>query len=522
MNTGKYAAFRQLTTPKSDLSDTIVKQEELQNQFDEKQELKAKKKKEAQIAKTKDIAKINSGPRTQYLNVEHTFMDGFKKQGGIIEVFSNAKEAFEKDPTNTEAYGIMQNINNGVEKIALAKETIIGYDKLMSEGIANRDIDPNRNRKFRSVLKDLNKGKFNLNVDKYGNISIENLAIDRDKDGKFDVITPESLSDKNAWGDWQGYFNLSAYNTKMKKDFGTKQEKGQDLNGKPFDTIHTKGFDPANTLLVRNRYKQTFGKDSDNLTSDGVSILYQLGFDLEKNPITEVEYQSFLDARVEEFKQMYDRSELKESGVRSRLATQNSDTAKHNALKNKNSLRVTVDGIMAGDKKYYFGLKNKKLEEQGSKGQDIYIRDVNYSEGILKVFTSDKKIRNIDTSKDSAVSSILKLVRPNDDIDKRLEEYENGSSDIKYTELKNSFPSIEIKKLGDNFSSEKAFELTQKLKLDGFKLTDSWFNKRLKMPDGTEIDTSTKEGGEKFMKYLKQNWNQLTSKPYMVGNHSYR
>ena len=133
MNTGKYAAYKQLTTPKSDLSDTILKQEELQNQFEEKQELEAEKKKKKQIAKTKDIARINPGDKTQYLNVEHTFMDGFKKQGGIIEVYSNAKEAFEKDPTNTEAYGIMQNINKGVEKIGLVKKTIMTYDKLMSE-----------------------------------------------------------------------------------------------------------------------------------------------------------------------------------------------------------------------------------------------------------------------------------------------------------------------------------------------------------------------------------------------------
>ena len=412
MNTGKYAAYKQLTTPKSDLSDTIVKQEELQNQFDEKQELKAKKKKEAQIAKTKDIAKINSGPRTQYLNVEHTFMDGFKKQGGIIEVFSNAKEAFEKDPTNTEAYGIMQNINNGVEKIALAKETIIAYDKLMSEGIANRDIDPNRNRKFRSVLKDLNKGKFNLNVDKYGNISIENLAIDRDKDGKLDVITPESLSDKNAWGDWQGYFNLNAYNTKMKKDFGTKEKKELDPNGNPYDTIHTKGFDPANTLLVRDRYKQTFGKDSDSITSDGVSILYQQGFDLEKKPITEVKYQSFLDARVEEFKQMYDRSELKESGVSKRLAL-DAAKEKYEAAKRKNktpsfyamtdsktkqALKTTYDG------KEYIGFVVGQLEDKSGEMKPITFiagkDDIEVSEFYINeqdeiIFSGRKKQKSI-------------------------------------------------------------------------------------------------------------------------------
>ena len=320
MNTGKYAAYKQLTTPKSDLSDVILKQEELQNQFEEKQELKAEKKKKKQIAKTKDIARINPGDKTQYLNLEHTFMDGFKKQGGIIEVYSNAKEAFEKDPTNTEAYGIMQNINKGVEKIGLAKKTIMAYDKLMSEGIANKSIDPNRNKKFRSVLKELNNGEFNLNIDKYGVISIENLAIDRDKDGKLDVITLDSLSDKNAWGDWQGYFNLNAFNTKMKKDFGTKENKGLDPNGKPYDTIHTKGFDPANTLLVKDRYKQAFGKDKDSITSDGFSILYQHGFDLEKNPISKVQYESFLDAKVTEFKKMYDRTELKQNNVGKRLA----------------------------------------------------------------------------------------------------------------------------------------------------------------------------------------------------------
>ena len=487
MNTGKYAAYKQLTTPKSDLSDVILKQEELQNQFEEKQELKAEKKKKKQIAKTKDIARINPGDKTQYLNLEHTFMDGFKKQGGIIEVYSNAKEAFEKDPTNTEAYGIMQNINKGVEKIGLAKKTIMAYDKLMSEGIANNSIDPNRNKKFRSVLEGLKKGEINLNVDKYGNITIENLAIDRDEDGKLDEITLDSLSDKNAWGDWQGYFNLNAFNTKMKKDFGTKEKKELDQNGNPYDTIHTKGFDPANTLLVKERYKQVFGKDKDSITSDGVSILYQHGFDLEKNPISKVQYESFLDAKVTEFKKMYDRTELKQNNVGKRLADADAK-AKEEEAKRKNktpSFYAMTDS------------KTKKAFTTTFEGQ-VY---TGFVVGQLENKSGEMKP--------------IKFIAGKDEIEVS-EFYINDQDEIIFSGRKKR------KSILKTVTEKKDNKGTVTVEKDG---RDRWVianNDKLDQTPANLLAVSlgynnTKELVDAAMKKVSE----LTSKPYVVGNHSY-
>lgn len=493
MNTGKYAAYKQLTTPKSDLSDTIVKQEELQNQFEEKQELKAEKKKKKQIAKTKDIARINPGDKTQYLNVEHTFMDGFKKQGGIIEVYSNAKEAFEKDPTNTEAYGIMQNINKGVEKIGLMKETIMAYDKLMSEGIANKSIDPNRNKKFRSVLKELNNGEFNLNIDKYGVISIENLAIDRDEDGKLDVITPESLSDKNAWGDWQGLFNLNAFNTKMKKDFGTKREKGQDPKGKLYDTIETKGFNPANTLLVRDRYKQAFGKDRDSITSDGVSILYQNGFDLEKNPITKEQYESFLDAKVTEFKQMYDSSELKENNARTRIAAQEALIKLNKALK---------DG---GKTNGFDAMTDIKTGKALTKKFDGIDDDKKYT-GFVVGQLEDK----------SGEMKPLRFIVGKDDIEVS-EFYINELNEIIFSGRKKE------KKVYENlkYKNGKVIERTKKEGKDSWVITN---NSKLNQTAANLLAVSLGySNSNELVKAARKKINGLTPKPkpVMVGNHSY-
>ena len=487
MNTGKYAAYKQLTTPKSDLSDVILKQEELQNQFEEKQELKAEKKKKKQIAKTKDIARINPGDKTQYLNLEHTFMDGFKKQGGIIEVYSNAKEAFEKDPTNTEAYGIMQNINKGVEKIGLAKKTIMAYDKLMSEGIANQSIDPNRNKKFRSVLEGLKKGEINLNVDKYGNITIENLAIDRDKDGKLDVITLDSLSDKNAWGDWQGYFNLNAFNTKMKKDFGTKEKKGLDPKGELYDTIHTKGFDPANTLLVKERYKQAFGKDKDSITSDGVSILYQHGFDLEKNPISKVQYESFLDAKVTEFKKMYDSTELKQSGVNKRLAVADAK-AKEEEAKRKNktpSFYAMTDS------------KTKKAFTTTFEGQDY----IGFVVGQLENKSGEMKP--------------IKFIAGKDEIEVS-EFYINEQDEIIFSGRKKR------KSILKTVTEKKDNKGTVTVEKDG---RDRWVianNDKLDQTAANLLAVSLRYNNTKeLVDAARKKVSELTSKPFVVGNHSY-
>mgnify|MGYP001298213297 CR=1 FL=1 len=348
MNTGKFAAYKQVTTPNSDLSGVIAQQEQLQNRFQEKKDLKAEKQKNEQKARTEDIGRINAGAKTKYLNFEHSLQDAFRRKGGFIERYSNASARYEKDPSDTEAYGIMQNINQEVKRVALTKKTILGYDKLLSEGIANGTIDADMNKDFVAQLEKLKSGQINFDVDEYGNMKIKNLAgLDFDNNGIADEITLESLSNQSNFGYFKDKFDLNASNVKMKKRFGTKSEKGQNPNGLTGDTLKIKGYDPSNSLLVEDEYKSMFGEDINSLTSDGKSLLYQEGMDPKK--ISEIQYKDFLDSKVKQFQAMYN-SEREENSAE--IQRERLRIARLNSKKGSVSNGTTVKAMTGNDGKF--------------------------------------------------------------------------------------------------------------------------------------------------------------------------
>jgi hypothetical protein len=345
MNTGKFAAYKQVTTPNSDLSGVIAQQEQLQNRFKAKKDQKAEKEKNEIKARTEDIGRINSGAKTKYLNFEHSLQDAFRRKGGFIERYSNASARYAKDPSDTEAYGVMQNINQEVKRIALTKQTILGYDKLLSEGIANGTIDANMNKDFKAQLERLKSGQVNFAIDDYGNMKIENLAgLDFDNNGIADEITLESLSNQSNFGYFKGKFDLNSSNAEMKKRYGTLSISGQDPDGEKYDTKKRKGFDPSNSLTVKEDYKSMFGEDRTSLTSDGKSQLYQEGID--PNTISEEQYKGFLDSKVTEFQAMYNEEISKKSGEyeREKLKIEKQKAEqKANKKQNSSTIRPMTD-----------------------------------------------------------------------------------------------------------------------------------------------------------------------------------
>ena len=517
MNTGKFGAYKQLTPPNSDLSGVINQQELFNNAANLKKEQKAEKDRKDKLAKSTDLASINSGKKTQYLNFEHSLTDAFRRKGGLIDKYSEAQARLQANPSDSEAAGILSNIKMTVKKIAFTKDSILKYDRALSEGIANGNISKHLNEGYTANLGKIKDGDVFFDIDDFGNATIKNTGnVDFDGDGIDDVITLDSLSDKNNFGVWEADFDLKTFNSALKENYGEKvQTELNPDNNNPFLSRKTKGFDTNNTLSVKEDYKTVFGASKENLTTKGRSILNQFGISAKK--ITPEQYNEFLNQRVKEFQAQYatEKTDKIDRAAQANVAKAWADANRGGEDdKSKNSLRTTVDGILAGDERFLTSLKDQKIEEQGS--DDVYVIDVEYSNGIITLEINNGAVKKIDTSnKEKAIAEVLKLVRPNGKVDQREEEYRKGVSEVKYKESENKISLIQVRKKVDEFpetmESEKFIKFLTKEGIKGFKDDGGYFGNKVILPNGTKLDSKTKTDMVKIKKYLKENWSELTA-----------
>ncbi|SED10085.1 hypothetical protein SAMN04489761_4275 [Tenacibaculum sp. MAR_2009_124] len=519
MVSGKGTAWDRLSKPNNDLSNVILTQEGLNDQKrkeeQNRKDLENAKKEKNLNNQAKALSGINSGKRTKYLHFEHSLTDAFRKQGGLIDKFTEAQKILENDPANTEALAIKTNIEKQVQRIAGIKNTILGYNKKLAEGIASGKISKKLNEGYLTNMDRINNGEVEFEIGDYGDVRILNKGnVDLDGDGLPDEISLESLSDINNFGVWEADFNLNGLNENLKKQFAEQHTKND--NG-TFTTTEKSGYNLGHTEDVRNKYREVLGLDANSLTNQGKSFLYQKGLtpqQVKENPAL---YEGLINDLELGFRNLYKSKDFETTdhgaiNSRERNAISRSKSKKED--KPKNSLRTTVDGIMVGDYRFLKNLVDQKLEEQGSDGKDIYIRDIEYANGKIIMALSDKRIKEIDTGNEQqAVAEILKLVRPNDKPDLREEEYRKGVVEVEYKPSNNKYSRLtflkEINSLPETSSED---EIIPFLKERGVKAKAKGVINNVVEVNGKEFKIGYEKGMESFKQYLKDNYRDLFKK----------
>ena len=243
MAAGKFGAFKNLKSPNNDLSDSINKQEALNNAYNEKKKKEAKTKYDTDLKRTKLINDLNTGKKTRFLNYEASLADGMIQARSL---YLDAVKRLEANPNDVQAMGVKTNLEAAIGQIKDAKTTATKNYKIIQDGVAKKTFSAYHNRNYQSKMEAIDKGaiKFSFNPD--GTMDILNLNdADYDDDGVPDVITAETFSSLGSMGVAQADFDLIGYNTKLKKQFGTL-EKTERNKRNYFATDKTKGFDDRN------------------------------------------------------------------------------------------------------------------------------------------------------------------------------------------------------------------------------------------------------------------------------------
>jgi hypothetical protein len=433
MNTGKAGAFRFLQPAQSDLSKTILQQEQMNTIHQEKKEAKQKEQAEKDKQNAIDRSKINAGDNLGYRNIDAAIVDSFKRKGGVVDQFVEAqKKWIASGETDSDAYGLMQDALKYTDRIQKMKQDFIKIKQAHSEGLAKGTIDRDLNLGFESNLQKIEQGKIFINTNDLSNIVIDNLGgVDIDGDKIADTITEQTFRDINNFGVWDAKFNINEYNTTLAKELGTFEETKLNPNGNNrFESLTTEGLNPANKLLVKDRYKSVFGEDIKNLTNAGKSILYQY----KSNPnISQEEYEAFIDARVTDFENASKKKRIEKMDWSARNAAAKS-SGRTTVDKTKDSLRTTIDGIISGDDKYLKGLIGQKMPGKTDDKKDVLIENTEFVEGKFIVSLSNGDVLQIDTKdKQKAIGDIIGLVRPFDKRDQALEEYNKGTATETFT-----------------------------------------------------------------------------------------
>lgn len=516
---GKGAAWKQLTTPRNDLSNLVTQQEQLFNRHQQKKDLEEEKQAKDSLARQEKLKGVNPGKQTRYLNFEHSLTDAFMREGGLRDKYVDMQLRLKKNPADSEALAIKTNIEKTVDHIATIKNTILGYNQKLAEGIATGQISKNLNIGYLTNMEKINNGELHFDIDEFGSVKILNKGnIDLDGDGMPDELSLSSIADMNNFGIWQKDFDLSKFNIDLKKQFGELHTKKDNSN---FSSQEYKGYNPAFSGDVKEAYRSVLGNDANSLTNDGKSLLYQRNISpnlVSKRPEL---YDQLINDLELEFRNLYANKSFNtiDHGARTARARVYSNKYSKGSKENKetNSLRTTVDGILAGDSRYLQSLKNQKLEEQGSDGKDIYIRDYEYSKNEDKIFLklSNRSIKTIDLKeREQAIGQLLKFIRPNDDSDKREEEYRKGKVEVEYQEedlsKKYLLEKSQIDDIPEKLSSKNFVE---RLKEIGIEATDkgSWFSSKVKIGDRI-FDVTKEEGMIEAKRYIKNNFEKLTPK----------
>lgn len=317
MNTGKAGAFRFLQTPNSDISKTILQQEQMNNLYQEKKDAKQKEQAEKDKQYAIDRSKINAGDNIGYRNIDAAIVDSFKRKGGVVDQFVEAqKKWIASGETDSDAYGLMQDALRYTDRIQRMKQDFTKIKQAHSEGLAKGTIDRDLNLGFESNLQKIEQGKIFINTNDLSNIVIDNLGgVDIDGDKIPDTITEQTFRDINNFGVWDAKFDINQFSADVLDKKYKTYEKQTD-NG--ITKIISKGFNPDNELILKDDFYNTLGRDANSLTNAGKSYVIQNGLTIQQIKENPALYKQLIDdtaskyvkTRQESYKKEVDQSAI--------------------------------------------------------------------------------------------------------------------------------------------------------------------------------------------------------------------
>ncbi len=506
MITGKGAAWQQLSNPNNDLSGTILQQEAMNNQAEqmrkaEEKERKAeqeKKQKEKKIEDekfAKDLSKFNVNANTKYESFNHSLMATVRD---MADKYADANMMY-KETGDIKYKSQMYDLMAGIDTLKDARDKVVSNYSTLMNGIATGKISKHLNANAKSNMDKINGGGIGLKYIGGGNFEVLNLGgLDLDGNGQKDKWSLADFTNPNNFGVYEADFDLNTYNSNLKKRVGTLDKK-YDANG---NIIHKKGFNVAHEQIILDDFKKTFGSIG-AFTNAGKSVLYQNGLD--PKTIKPEQYNQFLNDRLNEVKAMYNVTD-------SRTPISRGSNGRGSTSKDKNSLRTTTDNILNGVPEFYNTMIGKKVKSVSSKGKDMTIEDVKYNNDnlVLQLKTGTEtttKTINL-KNKEKAKAEIFSIIRPNDKVDKLIEEYHNGKvtrtgnkasdEDIKadeFEEFLNSFP--------EKTDNDSAFE--QKLKDFGIPVKDLLYRNDTFEIYGKKFSIDNKEDMKALKEHLRKN-----------------
>jgi hypothetical protein len=413
MNTGKAGAFRFLQPAQSDLSKTILQQEQMNTIHQEKKEAKQKQQTQDNLNDLEDLGKINSGERTGYNHIDAAFIDAYNRKGGLVDQYVEAKKRLKNsNNTDAEAYGIIKNIEKYTSELSSMKQGFVKIASELQSGIAQGKYSAELNKGFLSNIDKIEKGGIFINTDNLAELNIENLGFDLNNDGLPEKINLKTFQDPRNFGVFESDFNINQFSRNVLDE---KHITYEDKTDNGITTKISKGFNPKNELILKDDFYNTFGRDANSLTNAGKSYVIQNGLTVQQIKENPALYKQLIDDTASKYiktRQVSDSKEVDQNAInaRNRLAFEkkkyDDELANPKPKKPEKPYQYKVEATTEKDGKVktVTNLKNQKATEftgfspfeiLNSKGEKLKIEKILLSDsGEISFKAQNLSVRN--------------------------------------------------------------------------------------------------------------------------------
>lgn len=200
-------------------------------------------------------------------------------------------ERLEENPDDTDAKIMIEKIMHNVDELKRFAEEWSVWNAKRIKGLEDGTYDEYLNQ---GVIPEINKaflnGQYKILTDKNGRLDI---FVDLDKDGiqdsDFQMISPQGFFNGTERPELYERTDRYAAQDVIAERYGTL-ETITDSTG--YRTVEYKGFDPSNIGALRRDVNELFGDSKENMTREGMSIIYNhLGIDPKE--MTEEQFKEY-------------------------------------------------------------------------------------------------------------------------------------------------------------------------------------------------------------------------------------
>lgn len=500
MAKGNLSAFQRVRPIQTDLGDVAREQEQVdfQRKREDRVDSELARRHSKELSNDKERALSNiKNVYTGVGSIDEGLAYGVNKATeemiNVVEALERETDTNKKTKLQLKKANLLKYSDNLSQMVKMYKDYAVDVTTGLQNGKYNKELNGGLLNELSGVFKDFN---FVTDFDENGNPTLFKDVNGQPTETKFaDFFNGEGLKKPVA--------NYS-------KDVFLKELKGR------YETHKQK--DDNNDFTS----KTTVGLTQDDITSIKSDVVNLIG---EEGAPTDQAKAMWVNSGkdIKDFNYQELKTELESDGIR-QFKTEEINEIDHNAktsrvrankygtprtTKPKNALRTSVEGILAGDSQYLNSLIDQKLQEQGSNGLDVYIEDIDYSDGTIRIKKSNGEYTKIDTSnRKQAIAEILELVRPDDDPDLRNEEFEKGESEKEFSQNKASGNSkIRVDGIVSNMPKleRDAVRYLKKEGYEGFTRKTNGGHDEIIAPNGTTFDLTKKSELSALKEYLLEN-----------------